>query len=888
MKRYTKLLSVMLAIVMTLSAMGAGLSAFAYEVTTAATDVTSAPGEATPVVTAYDPSVPIYTMNPGMSGAPIYTLNPSLTAAPGVTDAPHVTDVPGESEDAPNERPGDEHGGIHGDDLLPDENEDLKITARTLANKENMYVKYAVPHRDRDVKMLFWTEEQEEYTVDNATEDEVAVYQDHVNGELCNIFQFTDMKDHQMTDVLYARAYTIVDGEYVYGEVNKYSILQYAYNKMHEENVDEALKETLDDMLDRGAEEQRRKNYKTDDLANAPHKKIHVVEDLLSDGFQDLLLPENKEFTGFDRYTVESGSQTFYFEFGNLVTGYCTIESSIYYFDADHGAKKNMDFDGHFFDRFGKMKGDREFVNVNGNTYYLIAEIIVYNYYVIDERVYYFGDNGVMRKDEQVGDHYFDENGALEGDSVFIDNGKNVYYIVNNIVVYVYIYVEEILYLQVGDMYYPTTEYDSAIQESDNDEDVTNNESLDGVTCIATIEDLGISFTVTSDENGNFNFPHLPKMEISIKFVFEGYIETNIVVDINKPEEKPDRIILDRDVSNTLNGRVTIADTDTNFGNNQSLEGARVTIDRISSTNPFTATTTTDAEGNYTFGDLTAGVYKLVVVIENYIIVNQTIYVRHNETNIQNAPIEAIPDDGNHEPGAAAGTIVDARTAQAVAGVKVHIRAGLNNTTGEIIKTVITDANGNYHADDLAPGNYTAQVVDDRELANEDLRFGTLVIVIKVMAQVVITNQNATVSNNAGLDIDGMRVVLTWGEYPHDLDSHMQIDLNNGRNFHVYFGDKQGLDTDLDVDDTSSYGPETVTVRSVGEGVYTYYIHRWSSDGELRTSGAKVEVYLGSAAPAYTFYVPNGYGIYWNVFTYNSVTGEFTVVNTITDSPVIP
>lgn len=208
---------------------------------------------------------------------------------------------------------------------------------------------------------------------------------------------------------------------------------------------------------------------------------------------------------------------------------------------------------------------------------------------------------------------------------------------------------------------------------------------------------------------------------------------------------------------------MTIADADTNSGNNSSLSGALVTIDRISSTNLFHAETTTDANGNYSFNELTAGVYYLVVTIENYIIVKQTVYIRYNETNIQNTPIEMIPETDLTEVGTAAGTIKDARTGNVVAGVTVYIRSGLNNIKGEILKTVTTDASGNYSISDLAPGNYTAQVVDERELEDEDYRYGSLTIVIKVLPNKTITDQNATISNNVGLDLDGMRVVLTLG-----------------------------------------------------------------------------------------------------------------------------
>ncbi|MBA4382487.1 MAG: hypothetical protein C0406_07975, partial [Sideroxydans sp.] len=64
----------------------------------------------------------------------------------------------------------------------------------------------------------------------------------------------------------------------------------------------------------------------------------------------------------------------------------------------------------------------------------------------------------------------------------------------------------------------------------------------------------------------------------------------------------------------------------------------------------------------------------------------------------------------------------------------------------------------------------------------------------------------STVMNN----LDGMRIVLNWGELPSDLDSHLIFPSN-----HIYFNSKTGStssDAKLDVDDTTSYGPETITI----------------------------------------------------------------------------
>ncbi len=771
----------------------------------------------------------------------------------------------------------------------------LNILARTLALKENVYVKYAVPANSDTVKMLFWTSEQTEYTVENAALVVEASYQQNVNGTMCNIFQYTGMLDHQMTDVLYARAY--VENGNRYGEVTKYSILQYAYNKQNAENPDAELNAKLDDLLDKGAAAQTEQNYKTDDLANEPHSTVHVVDDVLTDGFKEILHPDSKPITGIESYLLLSGAYTYFIENGIQMLGYHLIESYIYYFDEGTGAKKSVDYDGHLFDKIGRIFADSEFVTLsNGNTYYLVEQIVIYNFYVINNYVYYFGEDGAMKKGITTPEGYtVNAEGIVTADNAFIDCGEYVYYLQNNLVIYIYIYIENILYLQLGDQLYPTQNYENDILESDNDENAENNDKLAGVTCTATIEELGMSFTVTSDENGHFVFPNLPMFEIKLVFVIVGYIEVTIYVDLSEgAPAQGNKIVLDRNVSNTLSGRVTIADSDMNFSNNASLAGATVTIDRISSTNSFTATTTTDYNGNYSFGNLTAGVYKLVVVIEGYIVVNQIVYVRHNETNVQNTPIEAIPSD-NMSAGDATGTIVDARTGLAVAGLTVYIRAGLNNTTGEILQTVTTNASGLYKVLGLLPGNYTAQVVDEREHDNEELRFGTLVIAIKIMASVTVSNQNATVSNNVGFDIDGMRIVLTWGSTPSDLDSHLEFKLSAGGRGHVYYPDSSknyygsnGFHASLDVDDTSAYGPETITISNIQDGIYTYYIHSYTSgNSNLQNSGATITIYFGSSTPAYVIHVPAGSGRYWNVFTYNSVTGEFTIVNTITSSPVV-
>jgi uncharacterized protein YfaP (DUF2135 family) len=129
--------------------------------------------------------------------------------------------------------------------------------------------------------------------------------------------------------------------------------------------------------------------------------------------------------------------------------------------------------------------------------------------------------------------------------------------------------------------------------------------------------------------------------------------------------------------------------------------------------------------------------------------------------------------------------------------------------------------------------------------------------------------------------LDGMRIVLNWGATPSDLDSHIVYPNN-----HIYFNSLKGLDAGLDVDDTDSYGPETITLSKKHEGErYVYAVHDYSngdkpSSSMLSNSGAKVFVYVGQTLIR-TYYVPtNKVGNLWTVFAVTE-GGEFQDYNTI-------
>jgi hypothetical protein len=105
--------------------------------------------------------------------------------------------------------------------------------------------------------------------------------------------------------------------------------------------------------------------------------------------------------------------------------------------------------------------------------------------------------------------------------------------------------------------------------------------------------------------------------------------------------------------------------------------------------------------------------------------------------------------------------------------------------------------------------------------------------------------------------------------------------------YHVYYSRKGSAEScpfaQLDVDDTTAYGPETVTIRQrITQGTYVYAIYNYSGFPAITESGAQVQVF-DSTGLLTTLNVPvTGEGRWWNVLTIDGATGAISEVNTIT------
>ncbi len=179
----------------------------------------------------------------------------------------------------------------------------LSIEAANLEIGDSVYLLYAVSHEKieaKDIRLLFWSAPQSganAYTASTAnyyatySEDGVSV----LGAENCALFKNETLRAKNMADDVFARAYAIVDGKEYYSEVSKYSILQYAYNKLGKTGTpsdNAAFKTMLIEMLEYGAAAQAYTGHNTDRPADAEYYQIAVKGGTLADGFEKGLFLE--------------------------------------------------------------------------------------------------------------------------------------------------------------------------------------------------------------------------------------------------------------------------------------------------------------------------------------------------------------------------------------------------------------------------------------------------------------------------------------------------------------------------------------------------------------------------------------------------------------------
>lgn len=310
---------------------------------------------------------------------------------------------------------------------------------------------------------------------------------------------------------------------------------------------------------------------------------------------------------------------------------------------------------------------------------------------------------------------------------------------------------------------------------------------------------------------------------------------------------------------------------------NTPVSGARLSI--YGSGGEVVAETTSLEDGSFSLDVLPGSEYRLYINADGYI---DEDYYNISITGGNTTYLETVylVHGEYYGIGCIEGAIYNALSGAGVSGLTINLRRGINVKTGEILSSTETGEGGAYSFTGIPAGNYTAEIMGEGYVTS-------YFTVISIGGE-TRGNQNATATPL--LEAGEIRIVLTWGESPEDLDSHLTGPTADGEGrFHVYYGDEDYQESEtlyaaLDHDDTTSYGPETTTIYHRTEGVYRFSVKHYGGEigsTELSYSGAKVEVYNGSTLIA-VFNVPtNKQGIYWTVFDLSGDT--ITPINTVTN-----
>lgn len=226
--------------------------------------------------------------------------------------------------------------------------------------------------------------------------------------------------------------------------------------------------------------------------------------------------------------------------------------------------------------------------------------------------------------------------------------------------------------------------------------------------------------------------------------------------------------------------------------------------------------------------------------------------------------------------GCVSGIVTDATTGDPLGGASVQ--------TGGTVATTGTD--GSYTLTDIPVGTATITAYKTGYISASR---EAVILVGQLTTDVNFALSPELVSGET------FRIVLTWGENPRDLDSHLLVPVSNidsSQGFEVYYANR-GSETShpfakLDVDDTTSYGPETITIYTRLTQPYKYFVYLYAGTGELTTSQAVVKVY-DQTGLVRTYTVPTtGTGRYWYVFDISAVGGIITRDIIQSSAPTLP
>lgn len=167
----------------------------------------------------------------------------------------------------------------------------MQIVSKNVSYSEALYIIYAVGNegfdrRENPITMLFWDEEQESYSVGTesyATSEGRGALT--IGGIDCQTYYSEGIAAKEMNDSVYCRAYAVVDGVEVYSEVQKYSVVDYVYERRASGQLTEKQKAAYDALLAYGSAMQDLFDHNTDNPADKVYYTVTVENGTIEGGF---------------------------------------------------------------------------------------------------------------------------------------------------------------------------------------------------------------------------------------------------------------------------------------------------------------------------------------------------------------------------------------------------------------------------------------------------------------------------------------------------------------------------------------------------------------------------------------------------------------------------
>lgn len=276
---------------------------------------------------------------------------------------------------------------------------------------------------------------------------------------------------------------------------------------------------------------------------------------------------------------------------------------------------------------------------------------------------------------------------------------------------------------------------------------------------------------------------------------------------------------------------------------------------------------TTNSTGRYQVNLPGVGVYYIEATKDGFVGQGEFMDITEN-MSVLDARFELEEEVDPGEEQLLTLTVVDATNTQPISGAEVTL---VNPDGNYVIGRGNTDANGKIFFTVYGGVTYNAQVKKNGYIDDN----------FDVQIQTGMPTTEQTLQISPVMQADEIRLVLTWDADPRDLDSHLQGTSASGRSVHVWFSNQINMDSsgnkiaELDVDDTSSYGPETTTLYQTN-GNYEFLVHKYDGNGTISEGNAVVKIYVGNALYA-TVEVADGVDDLWHVCTI--VDGRITVTN---------